>query len=208
MVIMVLSASVSSDSDIAGAPVYTQLHNFFKFSLESVIVPRYLYDWPFMTVTSWLWACFLKSVIISFVLDMFNWRYDSLHHFTKPSMIGPWLVSLFCSRLTITELSAYFTRVLFSYLLWRSVVYRMNNDSTHPCGEPVEEQSWPEKTRFTRTLCVLLGHPKSIQQTLSDTEGEFCFAFDKISTFNILISPDAQQRLVSIKLNTRRTFWI
>ena len=104
---------------------------------------------------------------MSFVLTTFSWRWDASHHSTKSFTTGPWPVSLSWSRLTITESSAYLIIVLFSHLLWHIFVYRMKSrgESTHPCGEPVDEQTFSERLPFTLTLCVLFVNKLRIQPT-------------------------------------------
>ncbi len=95
-----------------------------KDNLESITVPRYLSHstkskaWFLMIVVSWVEGCVLKSMIISFVLNMFSSKKYSLYHVTNWSINGPWLDSLLCSTLTITESSANFKKVLLSCLLW------------------------------------------------------------------------------------------
>ena len=55
----------------------------------------------------------------------------------------------------------------FLKVLWQIFVYRMNNkgESTHPCGEPVEEHTLSDKTPWTLTLCVLFVRKLKIQPT-------------------------------------------
>lgn len=53
-------------------------------------------------------ACPVKSMIMSLVLDTFDWRQGSSNPFTNSSTAGPRLVSLPWSRLAITESSAYY----------------------------------------------------------------------------------------------------
>ena len=147
---------------------------FLHTTSQSIIIPRYLYEsthstvWPLIDVMSCVWIFFfLKSMSMSFVLTTFSWRWDASHHSTKSMTTGPWPISLSWSRLTITESSAYLIIVLFSHLLWHIFVYRMKSrgESTHPCGEPVDEQTFSERLPFTLTLCVLFVNKLRIQPT-------------------------------------------
>lgn len=108
-----------------------------------------------MAVTCCLWVGVLKSILISFL------RYVSLR-------IGPWLVSLSRNQLLM-------------FLLWHICVYRINTKgkSTHPCGQPIDNQTWLDRIAFIWTLWVLLVKKQTNKQKIpQDSSKMFLFGLN------------------------------
>lgn len=90
------------------------------------------------------------------------------------SRIGPWLVSLSSSQLLM-------------FLLWHIFVYRINTKgkSIHPCGQPIDNQTWLERIAFIWTLWVLLD--KQTNKIPQDSSKMFLFGLNCSKSFLIKI---------------------